>query len=76
MVVNAFFENVSRHRNDGHEPAEGEKEENVVLEFQPTPTQDMLVACLWSGLVPHQRLPWLATIAASRLLSPRTSTRG
>ena len=36
MVVNAFFENVAR---DGG---------NVVLEFRPKPTQDMLVACLWS----------------------------
>lgn len=36
MVVNAFFENVDR---DGR---------NAVLEFRPRPTQDMLVACLWS----------------------------
>jgi putative SOS response-associated peptidase YedK len=36
MVVNAFYENVER---DGR---------NAVLEFRPRPTQDMLVACLWS----------------------------
>ncbi len=36
MVVNAFFENVDR---DG---------KNVVLEFNPRPAQDMLIACLWS----------------------------
>lgn len=30
------------------ELASGEKEENVVLEFRPQPTQDMLIACLWS----------------------------
>lgn len=48
MVVNAFYENVSRHKAEGRELAPGEKEENVVLEFKPTPTQDMLVACLWS----------------------------
>jgi putative SOS response-associated peptidase YedK len=48
MVVNAFYENVSRHKMEGRELAPGEKEENVVLEFKPTPTQDMLVACLWS----------------------------
>lgn len=36
MIVNAFFENVAR---DGA---------NVVLEFRPRPTQEMLVACLWS----------------------------
>lgn len=48
MVVNAFFENVSKHKLEGRELARGEKEQNVVLEFRPTPTQDMLVACLWS----------------------------
>lgn len=36
MVVNAFYENVDR------------PEGNVVLEFRPRPTQDMLVACVWS----------------------------
>ena len=48
MVVNAFYENVSRHRVEGRELAEGETDANVVLEFRPEPTQDMLVACLWS----------------------------
>ncbi|RZT93726.1 SOS response-associated peptidase family protein [Rivibacter subsaxonicus] len=36
MVVNAFYENVDRGGS------------NAVLEFRPRPTQDMLVACLWS----------------------------
>jgi putative SOS response-associated peptidase YedK len=48
IVVNAFHENVSRHRVERRELADGEREENVVLEFRPRPTQDMLVACLWS----------------------------
>lgn len=48
MVVNAFYENVARHRAEGRELREGEAQENVVLEFRPQPTQDMLVACLWS----------------------------
>jgi putative SOS response-associated peptidase YedK len=48
VVANAFFENVSRHRLEGRELAEGERDENVVLEFRPRPTQDMLVACLFS----------------------------
>jgi putative SOS response-associated peptidase YedK len=48
MIANAFFENVSRHRMEGRELAPGEKEENVILEFRPRPTQDMLIACLWS----------------------------
>jgi putative SOS response-associated peptidase YedK len=48
LVANAFFENVSRHRMEGRELKEGEKEQNVILEFRPQPAQDMLIACLWS----------------------------
>jgi len=48
MVANAFFENVSKHKMEGRELRASEKEENVILEFRPKPTQEMLVACLWS----------------------------
>jgi hypothetical protein len=48
MVANAFFENVSKHKMEGRELQPGEKEENVILEFRPRPTQEILVACLWS----------------------------
>jgi putative SOS response-associated peptidase YedK len=48
LVVNAFYENVSKARMEGRELAEGEKDENVVLEFRPNPAHEMLVACLWS----------------------------
>lgn len=48
MVATAFFENVSRHRMESRELREGEKEENVILEFRPRPSEEMLVACLWS----------------------------
>ncbi|MFT3819815.1 MAG: SOS response-associated peptidase family protein [Rubrivivax sp.] len=48
LIVNAFFENVDRHRAEGRELRPGEKPENKILEFRPRPAQDMLVACLWS----------------------------
>lgn len=48
VVVNRFYENVSRHAMEGRALREGENEENVVLEFNPRPAHDMLVACLWS----------------------------
>jgi len=48
MLVNAFFENVSKHAVEGRELAPGEEEQNVVLEFRPQPQEVMLVACLWS----------------------------
>jgi putative SOS response-associated peptidase YedK len=47
-VVNAFFENVNQHRAEGRELREDEDVKNLILEFRPRPTQDMLVACLWS----------------------------
>ena len=48
MVVNAFYENVNKHRFEGRDVREGEAPENRILEFRPRSTQDMLVACLWS----------------------------
>jgi putative SOS response-associated peptidase YedK len=48
MIVTRFFENVSRHKMEGRELTPAGKEENVVLEFDPQPPQEMLVACLWN----------------------------
>jgi len=48
MIVTRFYENVARHKMEGRELAPGEQEENVVLEFDPKPPQEMLVACLWN----------------------------
>jgi putative SOS response-associated peptidase YedK len=48
VELNAFYENVRRLHLENRVQAEGEKDENVVLEFQPEPAQDMLIACLWS----------------------------
>lgn len=48
MLVSAFYENVSRSRLENRVPVEGEKDENVVVEFGPNPPQEMLIACLWS----------------------------
>ena len=48
MVVDSFFENVSRHTMQRRELAAGEREQNVVLQFTPKPAQSMLIACLYS----------------------------
>jgi putative SOS response-associated peptidase YedK len=48
LLVDTFFENVKRHRMEGRDLQPGEAEENVVIEFNPNPTQQMHVACLWS----------------------------
>lgn len=48
LLVDAFFENVARHRAERRELQPGEAPANLVLEFRPRPSHDMLVACLWS----------------------------
>jgi len=48
IIVSAFYENVERHNMEHRELMEGEKSENVVLEFRPKPEQDMVIACLWN----------------------------
>jgi putative SOS response-associated peptidase YedK len=48
LVATAFYEHVSKARLEGRELKAGERDENVILEFKPSSTQDMLLACLWS----------------------------
>ena len=48
MLATSFFENVSRHRLEGRELAEGEEPENVVLKFDPKTGGPMQAACLFS----------------------------
>jgi putative SOS response-associated peptidase YedK len=47
MVISGFFENVPRHLYEHRQLSEGEKPENLVLEFCPQPSEDMLIACVW-----------------------------
>lgn len=47
-IVDAFYENVPRHKMEHRELAPGEKPANVDLKFNPNSGQPMLVACLWS----------------------------
>jgi putative SOS response-associated peptidase YedK len=48
MLVDSFFENVALHVKEHRPLGEGEKPQNVVLQFTPTPPQAMTIACLWS----------------------------
>ena len=47
LVISGFFENVPTHLYERRELKPGEKETNTILEFQPQPPGDMLVACVW-----------------------------
>jgi putative SOS response-associated peptidase YedK len=48
MVAESFYENVQMHVKEHRELREGEKPQNVVLQFTPDPPQPMLIACVWS----------------------------
>src|SRR5579862_4832908 len=45
MLASRFYDNVKRHKMEHRDLAEGEKEENVVLEFKPNGLEEMWVAC-------------------------------
>ena len=47
MVISGFYENVPLHLYEHRELAADEKQKNLVLEFDPQPSRDMLVACIW-----------------------------
>jgi putative SOS response-associated peptidase YedK len=47
MVISGFYENVPLHLYEHRELAADEKVKNLVLEYDPQPSQDMLVACVW-----------------------------
>ena len=48
VLVRRFYENVPRHQAEGRALAPGEVAQNTVLAFEPSPPQDLLLACLWS----------------------------
>jgi len=48
MLVDAFYENVSKAKMEGTLFDSHERDEDVVLEFRPYNSQLMHVACLWS----------------------------
>jgi putative SOS response-associated peptidase YedK len=47
MVISGFYENVPLHLYEHRELAPDEKAKNLVLEYDPRPSSDMLVACIW-----------------------------
>jgi putative SOS response-associated peptidase YedK len=48
MLVDVFYENVSKAKFEGTLSETHERDENVVLEFHPSNGELMHVACLWS----------------------------
>ena len=75
-VANAFYENVNRHRSEGRELGTDEVVENVVLEFKPRPTQDLLDACLWSRWTAPGEPHLLSLAAITDQPPPEVATAG
>jgi putative SOS response-associated peptidase YedK len=48
MLVDVFYENVSKAKFEGTLLETHERDDNVVLEFRPDNGELMYVACLWS----------------------------
>ena len=63
MVIDSFYENVPRHLYEKRALAPGEKESNLVLQFNPESRLPMTVACLWSHWT-HPLEPELYSFAA------------
>lgn len=47
MVISGFYENVPLHLYEHRVLGPDEKQKSIVLEFDPQPSIDMLVACVW-----------------------------
>lgn len=47
VLIDSFFENVSRHKAEGRELAPGERDVGVEIQFTPEPREPMLIACIW-----------------------------
>lgn len=63
MVIDSFYENVPRHLYEKRELAPGERESNLVLQFNPNSGVPMTIACLWSHWT-HPSEPSLYSFAA------------
>jgi putative SOS response-associated peptidase YedK len=47
VLIDSFFENVSRHKAEGRDLAPGEPDVGVEIQFTPEPREPMLIACIW-----------------------------
>lgn len=47
VLITSFYENVARHDYEKRALRKGEKEENVILHFNPNNGGMMMLACLW-----------------------------
>lgn len=49
ILMTDFFENVKKHDFESRKLKKGEKEENIILQFSPKNTSEMLVPCIWDS---------------------------
>jgi putative SOS response-associated peptidase YedK len=49
VIITAFYENVPLHKFEHRDLEAGEAPKNLILEFNPKPETEMLLACLWDS---------------------------
>jgi putative SOS response-associated peptidase YedK len=76
MVISGFYENVPRHVYEHRELALDEKATSLVLEFDPQPSSDMLVACIWDRWTSHSGPPLDSFAAITDEPTPEVAATG
>jgi putative SOS response-associated peptidase YedK len=76
MLVDVFYENVSKARMEGTLLETHERDENVVLEFRPGNGELLHVACLWSRWSAPGEPDLLSFAAITDELPPEIATAG
>ena len=76
MALDSFFENVPRHLYEKRELAPGEKESNLVLQFNPNSGVPLTIACLWSHWTHASEPPLYSFAAITDTPPPEVLTTG
>ena len=76
VIASNFFEHVNRHKYEQRDLRPGEKEEDMVIEFQPDGMDEMFVACLWSRWKAPGQPDLLSFAAVTDLPPPEVALAG
>ena len=76
IVIQAFYENVGRHVYEHRAKVPGEREENLVICFQPQSSEPLIVPCLWDEWQLPERPRLLSFAAITDLPPPEIAAAG
>ena len=75
-MVHKFFENVPKHKFEKRELRQGEKEENIVLEFTPSDNKPMYVAVIYDVWPNKESLEFYSAAAITMDPPPEIAETG